>query len=112
MMALFGKIPVVALLVLSAASVIWGDFAAKSWSLNHKPLWYWLGMLGYIGSGVFFIPTLLRQGLVVGSIIWDLLGLLGFLFVGIVIFKEQLTLMQGIGAALGGIALVLLSLGK
>ncbi len=106
--AFTSKIPVLALLVISATFTITGDVFAKYWSLNTRPLFFLLGVLFYSAGTIPFIPTLLREGLVVTAMIWSLISILGFIAVGIIIFKETLTTYQTIGAFLGIIALVLL----
>ncbi|MBI5421873.1 hypothetical protein HZA44_01960, partial [Candidatus Peregrinibacteria bacterium] len=58
----------------------------------------------------FYVPTLLREGLVITSIIWSLISLIGFMFAGLVIFKESLNLHQGIGVVFGLVSLVILAI--
>jgi len=70
--------------------------------------WRW----GLAFSGFFFIPTLLREGLVVTSVIWSILSIIGFLAVGILIFKETLTILQIVGVIFGILALIILKLGE
>lgn len=112
MIPLFLKIPALVLLVLSALSVTTGDFFAKYWSTNTRGLFYFLALLGYIGSGVFYIPTLLKEGLIITSVIWSVLSTVGFLLVGLVIFKESLTAMETLGTILGVASLVVLSFSR
>lgn len=106
---LVDKIPVIVLLLLSAASVVLGDYFAKRWSLTPTRLLFILSVLGYLGSAIFYIPTLLREGLVITSIIWSLLSIIGFLVVGMLIFNEVLTGWQLIEGIIGIIALLILS---
>ncbi len=101
--------PVILLLILSAISVTAGDFFAKYWSTNQKTIFYILAILGYAGSSIFYIPTLLKEGLVVTSVIWSILSIIGFLIIGLVIFKETLSMVQIIGVTLGVASLILLS---
>jgi multidrug transporter EmrE-like cation transporter len=103
------KLPLGVSLMLAAISVIGGDYFAKFWSINQKPLFLALAFLGYFLSGFFYIPTLLKSGLVTTSIIWGLLSTIGFLIIGILIFKEHLTMLQTIAAALGVVSLLLFS---
>lgn len=103
------KIPVIILLIISAAGVITGDFFAKYWSLHQRAIFYVIAIIGYLCSSIFYIPTLLRQGLVVTSIIWSLISIIGFLFIGLVIFKETLTVMQAVGVGFGVLSLVILA---
>ena len=106
---LFSKIPVYVLLLLSAASVISGDYFAKFWSTNRKTVFLALALLSYVLSAVFYTPTLLRQGLVTTSVIWSLLSIIGFVFIGVVIFKETLTGTQTVGVTTGIVALIILT---
>ncbi len=109
---IFSKIPVWVLLCLAAISVVTGDVLAKYWSTNTKSVFYFAGLIAYAFSGFFYIPTLLREGLVATSVIWSILSVIGFLVVGILLFKETLTPLQIVGVILGIIALVILTLGK
>jgi len=100
------------LIALSACGVVLGDYSAKTWSIDREPLWLIFAFLGYFFSAFFYIPSLLKEGLVVTSLLWDLLSIIGFLFIGIVIFKENLTALQVVGAVLGTVALIILSVGE
>jgi len=105
----FNRIPVGVLLALSAASVIAGDYFSKFWSVNQRPIFYALGLAGYLLSGIFYIPTLLREGLIITSIVWVVASTAGFLIIGVAIFKESLSPLQIVGVVLGTAALVILS---
>lgn len=107
---LMGKIPVLALLAISGTGVIVGDVFAKYWSMNQRGWFLVAAFIGYFASSFFYIPTLLREGLVITSIIWSLISLIGFLFVGLVLFKESLTFHQGIGVGFGLVSLVILAI--
>jgi multidrug transporter EmrE-like cation transporter len=108
-LVLMGTIPVIGLVVLASASVIIGDFAAKAWSVSQKPYSLVLAFLGYFLSGFFYIPTLLREGLIVTSVMWAIISTVGFLVIGFVIFKEQLSLMQIIAVTIGIMSILMLS---
>ncbi|HVN26518.1 MAG TPA: hypothetical protein VMT99_02590 [Candidatus Paceibacterota bacterium] len=105
-------LPMWALIALSACGVILGDYSAKTWSVGREPLWLILAFAGYVASAFFYIPSLLKNGLVVTSLLWDLLSIAGFLFIGLIIFKESLSVTQTVGVVLGVIALVILSIGN
>jgi multidrug transporter EmrE-like cation transporter len=115
-MELFTKIlpslPVWVLLVLSSIGVIVGDYFAKLWSINTKTLFLVITFLGYLSSSFFYIPALLKEGLVVTSIIWSLLSMVGFLVIGLLIFKETLNTWQVVGVCLGLISLVVLTIAE
>ncbi len=95
---------------MAASSAVLGDYFAKSWSINLRPTYFLLALVGYLGSGVLFIPVLLKEGLVVSSITWSILTILGFIFIGLVMFHESLNMLQVFGVILGIISLVLLNL--
>jgi multidrug transporter EmrE-like cation transporter len=106
----FNKIPVGVLLALSASSVIAGDYFSKYWSIHQRPLFYVLAMLGYLFSGIFYIPTLLREGLIITAIIWAIASTAGFIILGVFVFQESLSSVQIVGIILGTASLILLSL--
>ncbi|OGY66674.1 MAG: hypothetical protein A3A04_01565 [Candidatus Harrisonbacteria bacterium RIFCSPLOWO2_01_FULL_40_28] len=103
------KLSINTLLILSSFSVILGDLFAKYWSENTRPLFFGIAILGYLFSGLFYIPTLLREGLVITSTIWTLISNIGFVVIGLLIFKESLNTLQIIGVTLGFISLIILA---
>ena len=106
-LGLVGRLPVWLLLSLSVAGVIGGDFFAKYWSLHRQPHLFGLAILGYLVSSVFYIPTLLRKGLVITSVIWGVASTIGFIVIGILVFKEELTPLQSVATFLGTVSLLL-----
>ena len=109
-LSLLGKVPVMGLILLAASSVIVGDFSAKLWSINSKKEYLFLSFVGYFFSAFFYIPTLLRQGLIVSSIMWGLISTIGFVVIGLLIFKETLSFFQIIAVVLGVISLLILTI--
>lgn len=106
---LMAKLPLWSLLILSGTSVALGDFFAKSWSVERRS-WLILAMvLGYFFSGFFYLPTLLKGGLIVTSMIWSLLSTLALVAIGLFIFHESLTSLQIVGLILGTVAIMVLS---
>lgn len=105
---LFG-LPVPLLLTLAVTGVVAGDFFAKYWSVHRQPHLFLLALLGYLASGLFYTPTLLKKGLVVTSITWTVASLIGFLIIGIVIFGEHLSAWQVVGVAFGVMSLLILA---
>lgn len=111
-LAITSQFPVWLLISLSASGVILGDLSGKYWSTNQQPVFFLLAVLGYALSTFFYLPVLLREGLVITSLLWSLLSIVGFVFIGLVIFKETLTPLQIFGVVLGVIALVILSISE
>lgn len=112
LLSIANQVPVTVLLALSATSVIAGDFFGKYWSTNPRPYLFVITLLCYAGSGLLYTPVLLREGLVTSSLVWSLMSTLGFLVIGLAIFKETLTPTQMVAVALGVAALVLLEVGR
>jgi multidrug transporter EmrE-like cation transporter len=108
-LALAAKIPVFILIIFAAASVIVGDYFAKLWSIEQRPILWVVAVIGYFFSGFFYIPTLLREGLVVTSLLWSVLSIVGFLAIGLIVFKEMLTGAQVVGVVFGIVSLVILA---
>lgn len=106
---IMNKIPVLILLIISAIFMITGDYFAKYWSINQKVIFFIIAFLTYSIAGIFYIPTLLREGLVITSVIWTVICSAGFLIVGLIIFKEHLTTWQTIGVMLGVISVFILA---
>ena len=107
---MINKIPVIVLLLLSGSAVVLGDVFAKYWSINQRSFLFFLAVASYMTSSILYLPTLLREGLIITSIIWSLFAIIGFLFVGLVVFKETLNSTQIVGVVLGVISLIILSI--
>jgi len=108
--SVLSKVPVMVLILLASISVIIGDYSAKTWSLNHKGIFLLLAFAGYFFSGFFYIPTLLREGLIVTSVIWGLLSTIGFITIGLVVFKEVLSVTQIVAVVLGISSILILTI--
>lgn len=106
----FGKFSVTLLLTFSGLCVIIGDIFAKGWSENRQPYLYFLALTSYFASSFLYLPTLLRKGLVVTTLAWMIFAVVGFLLVGVLMYKETFTPIQIAGVILGIVALILLSL--
>lgn len=109
LLSLLGKLPVFALLLLAAIATVAGDYFGKLWSVDLRHAYFWIGFVLYALAGLFYFPTLLRDGLITTSIVWTILATAGFLIIGLLIFKEQLTLLQWIGVGFGIVAIILIN---
>jgi multidrug transporter EmrE-like cation transporter len=99
-------IPLGILLALSSASVIVGDAFAKSWSVHQRGWMLAFAFAGYLGSALFYIPSLLKEGLIVTSVIWSLVSTIGFLVIGLLFFHETMSRWQAVAVVLGVLSLV------
>jgi multidrug transporter EmrE-like cation transporter len=84
---LLNRLPSIALILIAASCTISGDYFAKSWSVTHRQTFYLLALLGYMLSGFFYIPVLQKQGLVISSLLWSIVTIVGFLIIGFVFFQ-------------------------
>lgn len=108
-LSLASKLPVYVLIMISATGVIVGDYFAKKWSIDQKTVYFVVTLITYWSGTFFFMPTLLREGLVITSVLWVLFTMIGTLFIGLIIFKETLVPLQIAGVVLGVIAILLLA---
>ncbi len=106
---LVSRFPILLLIFLAVICGVSGDIFAKYWSVDHKLSYFLLVLFFYAGSAFFFVPTLLRESLVVISVIWTIMNITGFLLVGLVMFKETLTYWQIMGVLIGIVAVVMLN---
>ena len=111
-LSILGRLPVVVLILLAASAVIIGDYAAKAWSIHQKESFLFLAFVGYFFSGFFYIPTLMRENLIITSILWTLMSTIGFLIIGFIIFKEVLSVSQIIAVLVGLISIIFLTFFK
>lgn len=102
------RLPLWSLILLSGIWLVVGDLFAKQWSEDQKISLFILAILSYVLYGIFFIPSLLKDGLIVTALSVILINILGFLFIGLVIFKETLSPVQIVGLILGIISVILL----
>jgi multidrug transporter EmrE-like cation transporter len=101
--------PVYVYLLCSATSVVFGDYFAKLWSVSRHPWQIGLAIILYLFSGLFYFPSLLKEQLVVASIIYTFLSIVGFMFIGFVVFKETFNLTQIVGIIFGLVSLTILT---
>lgn len=106
------KLPVIVLLLLGAVCVAAGDFFGKSWSLDQRNTLYFVSLAAYALSAVFYLPSLLKEGLVITTVIWSILIILVSVFIGLVLFRETLSPLRMIGVLIGLVSLVILNIAK
>lgn len=102
------KLPLLVLIILSGLSLVIGDLFAKYWSIDKHNYQFIAAIICYILYGIFFLPTLLKEDLVVSALAVILVNIIGFIFIGLAIFQESLTPVQIIGLILGIISIILL----
>lgn len=102
------SLPLFLLIFLSGLSLVVGDLLAKFWSENRQMTYFVGAIVAYVFYGLFFIPTLTKEGLIVSALAVILINIIGFVLIGLIIFKETLSIYQTAGLVLGTVAIFLL----
>ena len=76
--------------------------STKSLSLG----WMVIPTLAYAVDPWIFLKSLSVEGITVMNVVWDMVSNIFITFVGLVIFKEQITVLKGIGIALSFVAVI------
>lgn len=95
--------------ILAALISVVGDLCGKLWATGKGWWFYPAALVIWTLGSVVYLPVLAKQGLVVATLLWCFFNVLGFVFLGVVLFKETLTPMQWAGVILGVIGMALLS---
>ena len=99
-----------ALVILAVALEVIGDIFFKKWSIEHK------NILVYVGLGIYFIGTIfwaisLKYEFISKAIsVFAVLNLVIVALVGVLIFKEDISLINKIGIGLGAVSVFLVEL--
>ncbi len=98
-------IPLVLLVILEASA----DIVAKYFAITNKMYIAVGALLLYVVANIFWLIAL-KNGvsLATGAVIFSIASEVLAIFIGLLIYHEQISLMQGIGIILGIISLVLL----
>ena len=76
--------------------------STKSLSLG----WMVIPTLAYAVDPWIFLKSLSVEGIAIMNLVWNLVSNIFITFVGLVIFKEQITVLKGIGIALSFVAVI------
>ena len=97
-------------LISSIASYSLGEFFSKKIAGEFRWSYFWIILLCYAGSGLFWIPAMMqRNSLIVLGFIWSLLSIISTLLIGFSM-GETFSTAQIVGIALAVAAILLLSL--
>lgn len=107
MLDFFNKLPLWLLIAFSSGFTILADILAKYWSINpEKTVWLVVAGLIYCAGAFVYMPTLLKESLIVTSVLWTLLSTGGFILAGLFLFDEKLSNWQLMGLIFGIISLL------
>ena len=108
-MQILGHTPVIILLIISAVLTVLADIVAKYWSISRSSTLFIAALIIYAVSTVFFIPTLVRETLIVSATLGTVLATVGFVLASLFIFKESISSIQWVGVVFGIVSVILLS---
>lgn len=98
------------LIALAVVLEVIGDTFLKKWSLESKNLWLLIGLLIYFVGSIFWIISLKYDYLSRAITVFTALNLILVVLVGVLYFKEDLSLINKIGIALGVISVILIEI--
>ena len=88
-----------------------GEYVSKLYSLNQNCRLFMLAVFMYAVNSALWLPALSAgKSLTIVSTIWNLSYMMTAPFIGLVLFREGITGLQGLGLVLGFVAMILMSL--
>ena len=89
-----------------------GEFFSKKFALGPRFTLVLLILLAYILGTLAWLPAILQKNsLSIAGTIWSVLSLFATVLIGILVFKEKLSIVGILGMVLAVISIVLLSAG-
>jgi multidrug transporter EmrE-like cation transporter len=95
---------------VAVALEVVGDVFLKKWAIQSKDILLWLGLLIYMVGSIFWIISLKFETLSKAISIFTILNLIVVVLVGVMYFKEDLSVTNKIGIALGVLSILLIEL--
>ena len=99
------------LTTLAVGLEIAGDIFFKKWTIENKPVLIWAGLAIYSIGTLFWALSLKYEMLSKAISIFTILNLVIVVLVGMIFFKENVSLVSKIGIVLGIISIVLIERG-
>ena len=104
------KVAYWAWLLLSSALFAAGEFLSKTFVTNPKiSTLLWCMLVYNLGTAPWFFALFHKNQLSTTGVIWTITGVLTTIGLGVIVFKEPVTVLTAIGMALAVVSLVLLS---
>ena len=97
-------------LVASALFFAVGEFWSKKFALEPKIYYVVFILLAYCVGTLFWLPAIMQKNqLSIVGTIWSVMSLLATVSIGVLIFKEKLSLIGVLGIVFAFISIILLS---
>jgi multidrug transporter EmrE-like cation transporter len=104
------KIAFFALIFLAVALEIGGDIFFKKWSLANSNTMLYIGLTVYFLGSIFWALSLKYETLSKAISVFTILNLVIVAAVGVLYFKEDLTVINKLGIALGILSIILVEM--
>ncbi|MFA4873053.1 MAG: SMR family transporter [Patescibacteria group bacterium] len=98
------------LIVLAVALEVTGDIFFKKWSIDSRNVLLYFGLLIYFIGTIFWAISLKYEYLSKAISVFTVLNLVIVALVGVLYFKEDLSLINKIGIGLGILSVVLIEI--
>lgn len=98
------------LIIVAAALEVLADAFFKEWSLKNKNVLFGIGMAIYLLATIIWAFSIKYELLSKAICVFALLNIIIVVLVGVLYFKEQLTLLNKIGVLLGIISVILVEI--
>ena len=97
-------------LVASAIFFAVGEFLSKKFALSPKVSYVVFILLAYCVGTLFWLPAIMQKNqLSVVGTIWSVMGLLATILIGVLVFREKLSMTGILGIVFAFISIILLS---
>ncbi|PIN94416.1 hypothetical protein COU53_03620 [Candidatus Pacearchaeota archaeon CG10_big_fil_rev_8_21_14_0_10_30_48] len=96
------------LIILAVALEVIGDIFFKKWAIDNKNILLYLGLSIYLIGTIFWAISLKYEYLSKAISIFTILNLIVVVLVGVIYFKENLSLINKIGMGLGILSVILI----
>jgi len=99
-------------LVLSAVFFAIGEFFSKKFALGPRFTWGLLILLAYTLGTLAWLPAILQKNsLSIAGTIWSVMSLFATVLIGVIVFKEKLSVVGILGMILAVVSIFMLSIG-
>ena len=99
------------LIIAGTVLEVFGDVLFKKWVVDHRNLFFWTGFTIYAIDTLFWAYSLKYETLSKAIAVFTILNLIIIVLVGVIFFKENLTLANKIGIVLGVLSILLMEIG-
>ncbi|OGZ26839.1 MAG: hypothetical protein A2365_01420 [Candidatus Nealsonbacteria bacterium RIFOXYB1_FULL_40_15] len=104
-------VPAIGWLLISALFFVCGEFLSKLWGNSPSIQMTIIVIVAYAFGSITWLPALLHKNhLATMGTLWLLLATAATIIIGVLIFHEKVTALQGVGIFLALVSMILLNL--